>query len=165
MNVRYLMSMFAVAGILAAGAAHAAPTVGTAKARGDYRSFSQTQQSTARSQPMYRRSAPMTHSAPMIVQSRSAMVAPAPAVAQAPSEARRFSYDPATATLTTTACPPSTTTVDSGRRFSYAPESMGAVSSPGVYSSGPGYSRSRTGAAHVDRWALPKTDPRKYNGR
>lgn len=163
MNARYFMSMFAVAGIFAAGAAQAAPTVGTAKARGDYRSFSQTQQS-ARSRPMYRRSVPMTQSAPMIVQSRPAMVTPAPALAQAPGEARRFSYEPITA-VPTMPCPQSTTTVESGRRYSYSPESTPAVSSSRVYSSGPGYSRSRTGAAHVDRWALPKTDPRKYNGR
>jgi hypothetical protein len=141
---------------------------GTAKARGDFRPYSQAQQSVTRSvrrsQPAYRYSAP--RSAPVIVESPAIRDVPGPVVAQAPvAEARRFSQAPAAeqetaATSNNKPCQVTATGAPSGsrRRYSYAP----APASSGNYSrsySG-NFSRSST-----PTWPLPKTDSRKFNSR
>jgi hypothetical protein len=163
----------AVASLLASATYAAAPSVGTAKARGDYRpgAWSAQRSSGFRSYayraPTYRRYSPATIQA-----------APAPAVAQAPSEVRRYSYAPQGATVTTNGatsspCPATAAPVDPNRRFSYAPAPTAAASpAPSgarpyvpTYSGRAGYSRSPNRSTARNLWALPKTDPRKFNAR
>jgi hypothetical protein len=157
MNATRMFSLAIVLGMLGASFAHAAPP---AKARGDYRpNYGRVQRSSSWSGTRYR--APVVRSAP----------AYAPAViAQAPTEVRRFSYAPQAPAVTTAPtvvnpCPP-VTTVESGRRFSYAP-APAVESAPVVRSYQPAYSRPvyRSGGGGRDLWALPKTDPRKYSSR
>jgi hypothetical protein len=173
MNVRKTLILSFVVALAAVSAAQAGPTIGTAKARGDYRGWNttQSQRSVTRSRPAYQYRAPAMQSSPMIARTPAA-VAPAPQIAQAPVESRRFSYAPATdnaagaRVVAGSPCAPAAATPQSGRRFSYSPTEPSvapAVSAPRVYSGGSGYSRSRRGSATVDRWALPKTDPRKFN--
>ena len=90
---------------------------------------------------------------------------PAPVVAAAPTEGRRFSYAPAAPTVTATPpCPTATATAPDAngvRRFSYAPGAEAtATAAPTVSRT---YA-SRPSASHrsINRWELPKTDPRKY---
>jgi hypothetical protein len=158
MNATRILSAALLLGALGASLAHAAPAVGTAKARGDYgANFGTAPSSSGWSRTHY--VAP-TRSAP-------AVVAPAPtAVAQAPQEVRRFSYAPQApaATSAPTPCPPATQAV-SGRRYSYAP-APAVESAPVVRSYQPAYRSSRRSTGgHRDLWALPKTDPRKYSSR
>jgi hypothetical protein len=163
MNSRRIAMLSLVIGSLAAGTAMAGPVIGTAKARGDFGSFGRETQQVTRSRPAYSYRAPATYSAPAV------QSAPAPMVAQAPEAGRRFSYAPATASVTGSPCSQSQAhasapVVDSARRYSYAPsESADAptASAPRAYSGNSGYTRSRSNTA--DRWSLPKTDPRKFN--
>ena len=172
MNVRKTLILSFVFALAAVSAAQAGPTIGTAKARGDYRGWNatQSQRSVARSRPAYQYRAPAMQSSPMIARAPAA-VSPAPQVAQAPVASRRFSYAPATdneagaGVVTGSQCGQTAVAPKSGRRFSYSPEPSvaPAVSAPRAFSGGSGYSPSRRGSATVDRWALPKTDPRKFN--
>jgi hypothetical protein len=163
MNSRRIAMLSLVIGSLAAGTAMAGPVIGTAKARGDFGSFGQETHGVTRSRPAYSYRAPATYSAPAV------QSAPAPMVAQAPEAGRRFSYAPATPSVTGRPCaqaqaPASAPTVDSARRYSYAPSESAAaptVSAPRAYSGNFGYTRNRSSS--VDRWSLPKTDPRKFN--
>lgn len=156
----------------------AAP-VGTAKARGDYRGFWQSQGRSSQpmsrysvpsrgyrapaarySTPMYARSAPVMISSEPLVVSSQPIVAESQnaAIAAAPAEGRRFSYSPAPAVSTDLSvggscaavrpAPRAAATTVQGRRFSYNPA---------------GSARSRS--TSVERWQVPKADPRKYSGR
>jgi hypothetical protein len=163
MNSRRIAMLSLVIGSLAVGTAMAGPVIGTAKARGDFGSFGRETQEVTRSRPAYSYRAPATYNAPAV------QSAPAPMVAQAPEAGRRFSYAPATPSVTGGPCPQAQThasapAVESARRYSYAPsESADAptASVPRSYSGNSGYTRSRSSS--VDRWSLPKTDPRKFN--
>jgi hypothetical protein len=173
MNARNFVTAGLAFIVLAAGVAQARQPIGTAKARGDYSGYSATrsQRGMAGSRSTYRYRAPTRRTAPMIV---AAPVTPAPAavVAQAPVESRRFSYAPAPAVeaaapATTSPCVPSAAAPSAARRYSYAPATGTSVSRvPRAYYGGSRYSRGGGGRSHAtDLWALPKTDPRKYNSR
>jgi hypothetical protein len=160
MNATRIFSSAIILGMLGASLAQAAPP---AKARGDYRpNFGRIQSSSSWSGTRYR--APVVRSAPVIA-------SPAPTiVAQAPTEIRRFSYAPQAPAATSAPtvvnpCPP-VTTVESGRRFSYAP-APAVEPVPVVRSYQPAYNRPayRSGGGGRDLWALPKTDARKYSSR
>lgn len=167
MNSRRIAMLSLVIGSLAAGTAMAGPVIGTAKARGDFGSFGREAQQVTRSRPAYSYRAPATYSTPAV------QTAPAPMVAQAPEAGRRFSYAPATPSVTASPCPQAQThdsapAVESARRYSYAPttESTAAPAvEPSVrtYNARPSYSGDNRGRSTVDRWALPKTDSRKFN--
>lgn len=170
MNARNLFASFLALTTLGLSAAVAGPTIGTAKARGDYRGWNatQSQRSIVRSQPTYQYRAPAAQASPMIVRS-PATASPAPQLAEASPEGRRFSYTPApeNAAVAGSPCAPQATTApQTGRRYSYAPSETAAVpaiSAPRAYSGNSGYSQARSGSSSADRWALPKTDPRKFN--
>lgn len=169
MNARNLIASILVITIQGVSIAAAGPTIGTAKARGDYRGFnaSQSQRSMGYRRPVHQYNAPAVQSSPMIVRSQ-AKVKLAPQVAQAPVEARRFSYAPTpeSANVAGSPCVPSTSAPQAGRRYSYAPAESAAapaVTAPRDYSGNSGYSPSRSRSSTVDRWSLPKTDPRKFN--
>ena len=168
MNARKVFLLILAISLVGPSFGQAGEALGTAKARGDFRPYSQAQQSATRSvrrsQPAYRYSAP--RSAPVIVESPVIREVPGPIVAQAPvAEARRFSQAPAAekdATATSNQpCPQTSATAapsSSGRRYSYAP----APASSG------NYSRSfsgNSGRSSAPTWSLPKTDPRKFNSR
>ena len=153
MNSRRIVLLSLVIGLLAVGTAAAAPAIGTAKARGDYGSFGRETHRVTRSRPVYR-------SAPTM------QTAPAPMVAQAPEDARRFSYAPPVPATTRVPCPQAPAAapiVDGTRRYSYAPESAGIAPAARTYSPRPSYSGKSGRRSSVERWALPKTDPRKFN--
>ena len=164
MNARRILALSSLIVLSMITAAAAAP--GTNKARGIYNAGG-WESGGGSAQHRYTQRAPATYRAPIV---RSVET---PQVAQAPVEARRFSYAPSAQAVTnapsaqavTNPCSP--VTVDTGRRYSYAPSTPAVVpqaSAPRMYYSQPHYSTgSRSGS--VDRWALPKTDPRKYNGR
>jgi hypothetical protein len=176
MNARNLFASLLALLVLGSAYAEARPPVGTAKARGVFNEFSapRSGRSMARSQPSsrHRYSTPAAPSAPMIVQT-PAPAAIVPQVAQAPVEARRYSYAPTTVgVVTTSPCPTTTVVPQTGRRYSYAPAEAAAaptVSVPRVYSGGSSYSPRRSattrGTKHRELSALPKTDPRKFNSR
>jgi hypothetical protein len=115
--------------------------------------------SFARSRPMYR------STAPVIVRTEQAPSA----VAQAPAEQRRFSYEPSRQAEAVTPCPPATTSTRpapataqrSGRAFSYEPSMSSDTGQPAVRS----YSAPRMRSSRTPLYLLPKTDPRKYNAR
>jgi hypothetical protein len=155
MNARNLTALFVAITLLVPSLGHAGQAVGTAKARGDFRSFNQAQQSVARSvtrsRPVYRYSAPQ--SAPVIVRSAPVIREEAGAVvAQAPVEARRFSQAPAAENAPTAQSAPTTS---SARRYSYAPSTSGTMRN---YSG-------NVGRSSRELWSLPKTDPQKFNAR
>jgi hypothetical protein len=146
--------------------AQAGEAIGPAKARGDYRGFYQSQtqrgRSVTRSRPAYRYGTP--RSTPVIVQAPVIREEEGAVIAQAPVEARRFSQAPAAdggAVANSKPCPesaPVASQPNSGRRYSYAPATQ--------YSGNP----VRSYSGNVSRrsqpaWALPKTDPGKYNSR
>jgi hypothetical protein len=169
MNARNLFSSLLALLMLGASFAEARPTVGTSKARGVFNEFSapRSQRSVARSRPSYRYSAPAVQSAPMIVQ---AAAVPAPEVAQAPVDSRRYSYAPATGgTVTTTPCPTTTTVPQAGRRYSYAPAEASVAPAPThdprAYSARPSYSGRSSGGSTNPQFPLLKTDPKKYSTR
>lgn len=87
------------------------------------------------------------------------------AVAQASEAGRRFSYAPApqvSATCNGTSAADAQVSV--ARRFSYAPTVAPVEQpTPRSYFSRPSYSHGNRNRANVERWALPKTDPRKFN--
>lgn len=111
--------------------------------------------------------APSVRSAPAIA------AAQPQAVAQAPTEARRFSYEPSTAAASTVPCPEATASapvVDGARRFSYepTPEATAApTTAPATqaYSPRANYSGRSGSRASIESWDLQKTDPRKYAAR
>ena len=164
MNARNLFTTLFAAALLGASTAQAWAAVGTAKARGDYRPGAYKVQRDSGNRTTYARRAPVYRSttAPVVA-------SPTPMVAQAPAEGRRFSYAPATNdAVAGTPCPSTATVPQDGRRYSYAPAEASAsptVSAPRVYGGGSGYSRSRSSSGPKGLWALPKTDPRKFNSR
>lgn len=168
MNAKLMFHSVLALGLMGAALAEAGPVIGTAKARGDYSSnFGQSRGYSSRAQSGYRYSAPIVRTAPP-AQYRPAN--PPVVVAQAPVEARRFSYQPAPAATATPSssspCGAATTAApETGRRYSYqpAPSAQPAQSyQPSYGDSGVNRSQSRGGR---DLWALPKTDPRKYSSR
>ena len=140
MNARKSIALFIVFSLLGMNAMQAGQPLGTAKARGDYRSYSQAQQSGSRARPAYRYSAPIVRSTPAIRAEQ------APVVAQAPSDARRYSVAPSTdekavtSSKAPTPCPSASSVTSSGRRYS---GNSGRTSKPA--------------------WSLQKTDPGKYS--
>lgn len=164
MNSRRIAMLSIIIGSLAAGTATAGPVIGTAKARGDFGSFGRETHSATRSRSVYSHRAPAIYSAPTV------QTAPAPMVAQAPEAGRRFSYAPAANGCghPQSQAPASAPAVDSARRHSYAPTTESNVSpavepSTRTYNARPSYSGGNRGRSTVDRWSLPKTDPRKFN--
>ena len=163
MNARKNLALSVLILLTAVSAAAAAP--GTNKARGIYNTGGWESTGSGRARSSYSYRAPATYSAPVV------QAAEVPQVAQTPVEGRRFSYAPSGSAVTGNPCSPvqaPVTPVDSGRRYSYAPgvESTVAPSvSSRTYHSRPNYSTRSGSGGNVDRWALPKTDPRKYNGR
>ena len=159
----YAVSLVFVA--LLASAVSAAPSVGPPKARGQFGGggWVQSGGGGGRSYAGRASRAPVYRSySPAVVQA-----APAPRVAPAPIESRRFSYAPQAVAAAAAPCPHSVavpSTVNSGRRYSQAPSAPVANSAP-VYRQSPGVVRSSAGRGRVERWALPKTDPRKYSSR
>lgn len=167
MNARKSFVLFLAVSLLGTSIGQADQAIGTAKARGDFRSYNQAQRSAARcvtrSRPAYRYSAP--RSAPVIVESPVIREVPGPVVAQAPTDGRRFSQTPAmeneaATTSSTKPCsePSSAAATSSGRRYSYAP-TAGYSASPVRRYSGNARQSSRP------NWSLQKTDPGKYNAR
>jgi len=167
MNAK-LTALFVALTLIAPSFAEAGQPLGTAKARGDYRPYWQSQQSVARpvrrSRPAYRYYAPTGESA--VVRSAPVIreVPSADAIAQAPVEARRFSQAPASengAVSTAKPCPESAGVASqpsSGRRYSYAPAPQ--------YSGNPVQRYSGNGGrSSQPAWALPKTAPGKYSTR
>lgn len=166
MYARNTFASLALLGLLVTSAA-AAPAIGPAKARGDYRPGAWQVQRSGSYDRSYSRSAVP---AGTVQHAYTAPTAPAPAVAQAPSEVRRFSYAPQTSAAGATpvvANPcPQVAPSESGRRYSYAPAPE-VHSAPAVDAYQPHYGTSgrvRSGGSR-ELWALPKTDPRKYSSR
>ena len=156
MKARRILGLSPLIMLTMVAAAAAAP--GTNKARGIY-SRGGWESGGGPARHRYSQRAPATYNAPIV---RSVE---APQVAQAPAEGRRFSYAPS-GQVVTSPCPPAT--VDSGRRYSYAPSTPAVApqsTAPRMYYSQPSYSSGRRSSGHRDLWALPKTDPRKYNSR
>ena len=156
MNARRILGLSSLIVLAMVTAAAAAP--GTNKARGIY-SGGGWESGGGPARHRYTQRAPATYRAPI------ARYVETPQVAQTPAEARRFSYA-LSGQVVTNPCPP--VTVDSGRRYSYAPSTPAVApqtSTPRMYYSQPHYSTGSRSGGNVDRWALPKTDPRKYNGR
>ena len=174
MDARKIFTLSLVLASSIAGAAQAGPAVGTNKALGIYNQGGWESGGMARSRMAYSYRAPAIYNAPAVAST------PAPAVAQAPTEGRRFSYEPSANTgsgwtcgsapaAPATANANATGMADANRRFSYepAPEATAPAAQPSAttYYSRPSYSSGSARRANVDRWALPKTDPRKYSSR
>jgi len=164
MNARRTFVLSLAIVLTAAATAQAGPGIGTPKARGEFGGYGWVSPGSTRS--AYR--APTAYRAPVVVESAPAIVA------EAPAEGRRFSYAPSDQAVTSNPCPPVQTPstapmVESGRRYSYAPTPEATVTqsapSPRAYYSTPSYSTGGRSGPGVDRWALPKTDPRKYSTR
>ncbi len=169
MNASKVFALVLASSLVGPSAGQAGQAIGPAKARGDVRPFSQTQQSAdcyvRRTQPAYRYSAPQTAQA--TVESQVNPDVPDSVVAQAPAaEARRFSQAPAAekeaaSTSDSKPCPQNSATAtssSSGRRYSYAPGSQYSGNSGRSYSRNSGNSSSPT-------WSLLKTNPAKYDVR
>jgi hypothetical protein len=162
-NARKTLALSVLVLLTTVSAAAAAP--GTNKARGIYNTGGWESTGSGRARSSYSYRAPATYSAPVV------RAAEAPQVAQAPVEARRVSYAPSGAAVSGNPCLPvqaPATTVDNGRRYSYAPQVESTVPpsvSSSTYHSQSSYSARSGSGGDVDRWAMPKTDPRKYNGR
>lgn len=129
----------AVIGSMLTSAALAGNVIGTEKARGHIGGNGWTQMHEGRHHANYGQRAVRYESRPVIVQST--------AVAQAPVGARRFSYAP---TTDAAASQPATT----------APPVVvqSTVAQPSYY-------HLATRHHSADKWALQKTDPRKYSSR
>ena len=129
----------AVIGSMLTSAALAGNVIGTEKARGHIGGNGWTQMHEGRHHANYGQRAVRYESRPVIVQST--------AVAQAPVGTRRFSYAP---TTDAAASQPATT----------APPVVvqSTVAQPSYY-------HSATRHHSADKWALQKTDPRKYSSR
>ncbi len=138
------MVLSAVIGSMLASAALANDVIGTEKARGHIGGYGWTQLHEGRHHMNRGERAVRYESRPVIVQ--SAVAAPA-TVAQVPTEGRRFSYAP-----TTDAAASQPTTV--------AP----SIVVPSTVAQ-PSYHRATTRHHSADKWALQKTDPRKYSSR
>lgn len=153
MNTYKGLILSAVIGSMVASSALAGEVIGTEKARGHFSGggWTQLHEGCHHVDRGYR--VVRHHSQPVIVQSTisAAPAATAPAaVAQAPVEGRRFSYAPTPATAQ-----PAPATLPAS-----APPSIerSTVAQP-IYSSGHYHHR------HVNKYALQKTDPRKYSSR
>jgi hypothetical protein len=162
MNARKTIAVFAVLALTTVEIASAA--VNNMNSRGQFVPMGSNQVAARRSyaRPSY---SGRVYRAPAVI------ATPAPMVAAAPTEVRRFSYAPAPAAAAP--CPKGTATVpttDGARRFSYAPAPESTVApapaaAPRVYTTRPSYSgRSATSSA-ASPFPLLKTDPRKYNTR
>jgi hypothetical protein len=162
MNARKTIAVFAVLALTSVGSASAA--VNNMNSRGQFVPMGSNQAAARRSysRPAY---SARRYRAPAV------MATPAPMVATAPTEMRRFSYAPAPAAASpchhAASAAPAT---DGARRFSYAPTPEATVTpapatAPRVYSTRPSYSGRSGGRATVGRFPLLKTDPRKYNTR
>lgn len=155
MNSYRGLVLSAVIGSLLASSSLAGEVIGTEKARGHFSGGGWTQLHEGRHH-VDRGYRVMRHSSqPVVVQSTisAAPAATAPAaVAQAPAEGRRFSYAPT---------PAATVQPGPANLPASAPPSIArsTVVQP-MYSNG-GHSYRR----HVDKYALQKTDPRKYSSR
>jgi hypothetical protein len=169
MNARKLFASMLAVAVLGVSIAQAAPAIGTAKARGDYRPGAYSAQRSSGYRSAFARRAPVyrSHSAPVVA-------SPSPMVAQAPAEGRRFSYAPSTGAVTTNPCPPVATVPQASRRYSYAPEATVAPAptvasaptvTPRAYTGGSSYYRAPSRSSSTPLWALPKTDARKFNAR
>ena len=138
----------AVIGSASTSLATAGQVIGTEKARGHFGGFGWTQLHEGRQHVDHGHRAVRYQSQPAIVQ--STIVAPAAApttVAQAPTEGRRFSYAPSTDAAVS------------------QPAATVATSSVQPMTVQPTYSRATHHRHSVDKWALQKTDPRKYSSR
>lgn len=140
MNRGLILSAVVVALVATGGVVRARVPDAGAKMRGDYGRMARTRSS-------YRSYAPVR-------------VAP-PAVASVPDEGRRYSYAPAEQESVGSPCEsapaaPAEAASAARRRYSYAPETSGEA----TYYNVPSRGRRTTPPA----WALPKTDPRKYQG-
>jgi hypothetical protein len=167
MNARKTIAVFAVLALTSIGSAAAA--VNNVNSRGQFVPMGSNQVAARRSftRPSYSR---RVYSAPAVI------AAPAPMVAAAPTEGRRFSYAPSTGQqvggpcAAVTSAPSTAATTDTTRRFSYEPApqtSVEAAPRTPVYST-PSYARrpaTSSRRSSVELWQLPKTDPRKYGGR
>ena len=166
MNAQKTFTLFLVLAATAISAVGARAAVGTNKANGIYPGSGWSSQRVARSGYRYRSSATY-YRAPAVQR------ATAPALAQAPTEDRRFSYDPSVAATTVAPCDQGSRTanapvVNDDRRFSYAPTAESTVApaaqpSTRTYAPRPSYSSATGSGGYVNRWALPKTDARKFN--
>ena len=164
MNARKTIAVFAVLALASVEFASAA--VNNVNSRGQFVPMGSNQVAARRSysRPSYSGS---VYRAPTIV------TAPAPMVATAPTDVRRFSYAPATTVTSSSPCSQvpvtaSAPATDGTRRFSYAPTLEATVApaptaAPRVHSTRPSYSgRSRSGSTN-SQFPLLKTDPRKYS--
>jgi len=162
MNAKALLSSLVIASLFGVSLGQAAP-IGTAKARGDFRSFSQAQHARS-SRPVHRYGAPIVTVAPSQRQAASA-----PQVVQAPGEVRYFTSTPSVGTdqpcpqlLDSAAVGP----VDTEHRRSPAPAaSAPVIGSSREFCSRSTYAPGSNGRGNVNLWSLPKTDARKYNSR
>lgn len=172
MNARKTIAVFAVLALTSVEFASAA--VNNMNSRGQFVPMGSNQVAARRSYAgpsysghVYR--APTVIGTPMLATAPAATATPAPIVATAPTEGRRFSYAPAPAAAA--ACPNGTATVpttDGARRFSYAPARESTVApapttAPRVYSTRPSYSGRSRGGSTNPQFPLLKTDPRKYS--
>lgn len=157
MNASKLVALFLAIGMLGTTVVQAGEALGPAKARGDFRPFSEAQQPVSRSRSIYRYRAPVARTAPRTQQTTES------AVAAAPSDSRRYSAAPSTeqeavaSSPKSSPCPSTPSVSDSGRRYSYAPAPATSGNSYRSYSRGSGHSSQPA-------WSLLKTDPRKYSG-
>jgi hypothetical protein len=162
MNARKTIAVFAV--LVLTSVEFASAAVNNMNSRGQFVPMGSNQVAARRSysRPSY---SGRVYQAPAIVTS------PAPMVATAPTEGRRFSYAPVPAVAAP--CPNDAATVpttDGARRFSYAPAPDSTVApapttTPRVYSTQPSYSGRSASRSTGSQFPLLKTDPRKYNTR
>lgn len=163
MNAKALLSSLVIASLFGVCVGQAAP-IGTAKARGDFRSFSQAQHSRS-SRAMQRYGSPIVSIAP--AQRQAAF---APRVVQAPGEVRYFTSTPSVGA--DQPCPQTLDSVNIGavdsesRRAPLpAAASVPVVGASREFCSRPTYAPGRGSRGNVDLWSLPKTDARKFNSR
>jgi hypothetical protein len=162
MNARKTIAVLAVLALTSVGSASAA--VNNMNSRGQFVPMGSNQVAARRSysRPAY---SARRYRAPAVI------ATPAPMVATAPTEGRRFSYAPApTASAPCHNATSAAPTTDGARRFSYAPAPESTVApapstAPRVYSTRPSYTGRSGSRATVGRFPLLKTDPRKYNTR
>jgi hypothetical protein len=162
MNARKTIAVFAV--LAWTSVEFASGAVNNMNSRGQFVPMGSNRVAARRSYARSSYSVPV-YSAPAVI------ATPAPMVATAPTEGRRFSYAPAPAAAAP--CPNGTATApttDGARRFSYAPAPESTVApapatAPRVYSARPSYSGRSESRSTVSQFPLLKTDPRKYNTR
>jgi hypothetical protein len=162
MNARKTLAVFAV--LVLTSVEFASAAVNNVNSRGQFVPMGSNQMAARRSyaRPSY---SGRVYRAPAVV------ATPAPMVATAPTEGRRFSYAPAPAAAAP--CPSATATApttDGARRFSYAPALDATVTpapavAPRVNSTRPSYSGRSSSRSTLEQWQLPKTDSRKYLSR